>query len=64
MSEPTTYWEERCALAETAVQRLANIVLNGNPMLYTALQSWADEWSRLREEVHLEYEAKQKAPTP
>lgn len=51
--EPRTYWEERSALAEEAMNRMVSIVANYclPPAAHDDLRAWGREWDRLLTEL-------------
>lgn len=55
--EPKTYWEERSALAEEAMNRMVSIVANYclPPAAHQDLRDWAHEWDRLLTELRTKY---------
>lgn len=57
--DPSTYWEKRSALAEVALERLAQIIVTHFPATHELVQLWADEWTRLRDEDHRTWEREQ-----
>lgn len=54
MIEANTYWEKRCVLSETAVQQLAQIIVDANPMLMGKLQSWTGAWEMGMQDIDAE----------
>ena len=54
-----TYWEERTAALEGAVERLMVVVVSALPSTHGAVQSIINEWADIRDEIHKEYQAKE-----
>lgn len=56
-SKPETYWEHRTHITEEALQHLAQIIVNANPMLRNSLQSWSDSWTQCLKDLENEPES-------
>ena len=57
--EPKSYWEERCAVMEGAVERMMQVLAMHIPSTRQEIQAIASEWAKIRNDVHLEYKAKE-----
>jgi hypothetical protein len=53
--QPVTYWEERCAYAEGAIERLFSLLSHYVPASAKDCMSVINQWNHLRGEIHAEY---------
>lgn len=55
---PKTFWEDRAANAERALELVMEIIASHLPATRPELESVAKEWNRIREEIEKEYNEK------